>query len=95
MKEFIKEYADRVKKLKDELDYGEMDFEVQQLNDEYYEILDDESDHSYAMLEGSKIVLGLITKLKRIHPIDSFSYNYNRDPETHLAERLDLGLHSC
>ncbi len=93
MKDFIKKYADKVKNLilnGEEIDLQDLSYKVEQLEQEFYRILEKEEDFGNVRLEGTEIVSGLITKLKRLYPIGVRSYN--RDYETHLAQKLDLGF---
>lgn len=91
--EFIKEYANRVKELirnEEDMYHGDLEFELQHLEEKYWQDYETESDHGQILLEGRNVFNSLVTKLERIHPLNGFGVV--RDPETHLAQMFDLGF---
>ena len=95
MKDFLKPYYQRIKDLlieasTENADLDELAFEVDKLKDEFYNELESKSTSTEFVFEGEDDVKGLIKKYERLFGEES---NYvNRDPESLLAKKLDLGL---
>jgi len=95
MKDFLKPYYQRIKDLlieasTENADLDELAFEVDKLKDEFYNELESRSTSTEFVFEGEDAVKGLIKKYERLFGEES---NYvNRDPESLLAKKLDLGL---
>jgi len=95
MKDFLKPYYQRIKDLlieasTENADLDELAFEVDKLKDEFYNELESRSTSTEFVFEGEDAVKGLIKKYERLFGEES---NYvNRDPESRLAIKLDLGF---
>jgi len=95
MKDFLKPYYQRIKDLlieasTENADLDELAFEVDKLKDEFYNELESRLTSTEFVFEGEDAVKGLIKKYERLFGEES---NYvNRDPESLLAKKLDLGL---
>ena len=95
MKDFLKPYYQRIKDLlieasTENADLDELAFEVDKLKDEFYNELESRSTSTEFVFEGEDDVKGLIKKYERLFGEES---NYvNRDPESRLAIKLDLGF---
>lgn len=94
MKDFLKPYYQRIKDLLIEANtenagLDELAFEVDKLKDEFYNELESKSTSTEFVFEGEDAVKGLIKKYERLFGEES---NYvNRDPESLLAKKIDLG----
>lgn len=94
MKDFLKPYYQRIKDLlieasTENADLDELAFEVDKLKDEFYNELESKSTSTEFVFEGEDAVKGLIKKYERLFGEES---NYvNRDPESLLAKKIDLG----
>lgn len=95
MKDFLKPYYQRIKDLlieasTENADLDELAFEVDKLKDEFYNELESRSTSTEFVFEGEDAVKGLIKKYERLFGEES---NYvNRNPESRLAIKLDLGF---
>lgn len=95
MKDFLKPYYQRIKDLlieasTENADLDELAFEVDKLKDEFYNELESKSTSTEFVFEGEDDVKGLIKKYERLFGEES---NYvNRDPESLLAKKMDLGF---
>jgi len=95
MKDFLKPYYQRIKDLlieasTENADLDELAFEVDKLKDEFYNELESRSTSTEFVFEGEDAVKGLIKKYERLFGEES---NYvNRDPESLLAKKIDLGF---
>lgn len=95
MKDFLKPYYQRIKDLlieasTENADLDELAFEVDILKDEFYNELESRSTSTEFVFEGEDAVKGLIKKYERLFGEES---NYvNRNPESRLAIKLDLGF---
>lgn len=95
MKDFLKPYYQRIKDIlveasTEDVDLEELTFEVDKLKDEFYNELESRSTSTEFVFEGEDAVKGLIKKYERLFGEES---NYvNRNPESRLAIKLDLGF---
>ena len=86
MNSIIPKHISAVKKLIEEgnnMEIDELGFLVEQERAQFEHDLDKELKPGELTVDGEQIVLGLLTKLGRIFPIDNI--NYARDPESLLA----------
>ena len=93
MKYLIKEYTKKINAIiakAETMDPQDLSYEVEQIEEEYYNALEKEEDHGRIHIEHANAIPGIITKLKRIYPTECELYN--RDYESHLAQRLDFGF---
>ena len=95
MKDFLKPYYQRIKDIlveasTEDVDLEELTFEVDRLKDEFYNELEKRSTSTEFVFEGEDAVEGLFKKYERLYGKES---NYvNRNPESRLSIKLDLGF---
>lgn len=73
-----------------EMNLADLQYNAEFLYDQWNYLSDILSNHGMSEFDGEKEFNGLYNKLLRLYPIKLSCYN--RDPETLLAEDLDLGL---
>ena len=95
MKDFIIKYYGRIRDYlleanTEEADVESIAFEVERLKEEFYNETDESIDSTDSECEEQNAVWGLFKKFDRLHGEDS---NFvERDPESLLAKKMDLGF---
>ena len=95
MRDFIIPYYSRIQELlleasTEDSDLEELGFIVNNLKEEFYNELEKRTNSFEEIFEGEDAVEGLFIKYEHFFSEESFFAN--RDPETHLAIKLDLGF---
>ena len=96
MKELLKPYYHKAKDLllkadSDDMDLEEIRFEIDRLQQEFYDVTEKHHNPDEYKIEGEDAVCGLFEKFEQLYGEHALLY-YNRDEESGLAIKLDWGL---
>lgn len=96
MKELLKPYYHKAKDLllkadSDDMDLEEIRFEIDRLQQEFYDVTEKHHNPDEYKIEGEDAVCGLFEKFERLYGEDSQIHN-NRDSKSGLSINIDLGF---
>ena len=96
MKDLLKPYYHKAKELllkadSDDMDLDEIRFELDRLQQEFYDVTEKHLNPDELKIEGEDAVCGLFEKFEQLYGEHAQLY-YNRDEESGLAIKLDWGL---
>jgi len=96
MKELLKPYYHKAKDLllkadSDDMDLEEIRFEIDRLQQEFYDVTEKHHNPDEYKIEGEDAVCGLFEKFERLYGEDSQIHN-NRDSESGLSINIDMGF---